>query len=97
MATKKVGWRQRLKEQPVIAARLVGAVVSLLVAEFALPVSDPMKELIQLVILGYLIGPGALETIYQWRKVTPVAKLRRQGKEEPPSNQEVRKMMGRIR
>lgn len=89
MAKKKIGWRQRLKEQPVIAARLVGAVVSLLVAEFALPVSEPMKELIQLVILGYLIGPGALETIYQWRKVTPTAKLDRLEGDGPQVNEEV--------
>lgn len=89
MAKKKIGWRQRLREQPVIAARLVGAVVSLLVAEFALPVSEPMKELIQLVILGYLVGPGALETIYQWKKVTPVAKRDRLNLEGPQVNEEV--------
>jgi hypothetical protein len=86
---KKLGWRQKLREQPVIAARLVGAVVSLLVAEFALPVSEPMTDLIQLVILGYLLGPGALETVYQWRKVVPVAKTERLEEEGPQVNPEL--------
>lgn len=77
MTTHKIGWKQRIREQPVIVARIVGSAVSLLVVQFALPISDEMKELIQIVILAILLGPGALETIYQYNKVSPTAKIER--------------------
>lgn len=97
MARKtKLDWRQRLQEQPVITARLVGAVVSLLVTEFALPVSDEMAELIQIVIVCYAVGPGALETAYQWFKVSPTAKLERLSR-GPQLNPDVVKALGRGR
>lgn len=80
---------QWLREEPVLAVRIIGSAISVIVTEFALPISDPMKELIQLVIICYLIGPGALEIWMARRAVTPDAKTERLASEGPQVNEKV--------
>ena len=92
MAKKKVGWKQRLREQPVIAFKLGGAVVSAVLAYTAPRYGfDLAPELRDLVVVGWLVALGVdvPVTILQWFKVTPVAKQERLAKEGPPVNEEV--------
>lgn len=80
MAKKKIGWKQRLREQPVIAYKLAGAIVSAVLAYTAPRYGfDLSPELRDLVIAGWLlaIGVDVPVTILQWFKVTPVAKQQR--------------------
>ena len=109
MAKKKIGWKQRLREQPVIAYKLAGAVVSAVLA-YAAPRYgfDLTPELRELVIVCWLVALGVdvPVTILQWFKVTPTAKIERlerrgpawtSGVNHPPANREVPKAMGRHR
>lgn len=81
MAKKKaLTWQQRLREQPVIAYKLVGALVSAVLA-YAAPRFgfDLPPELAELVVLGWLLALGVdvPVTVAQWRAVSPTAKLDR--------------------
>jgi hypothetical protein len=100
MGKKKLGWKQRLREQPVIAFKVGGAVVSAVLAYTAPRYGfDLSPELRELVIVCWLVALGVdvPVTILQWFKVTPVAKQARLAKEVPASNPEVPEMMGRGR
>jgi hypothetical protein len=86
---KKRSFLQWLKEEPVFAVRIVGSGVSIVVTEFALPISEPMQDFIVTIILLYLAGPGALESWMARRAVTPDAKTERLEKEGPQVNPEL--------
>lgn len=89
---KKLGWRQRLKEQPVIAYKLVGAIVSAVLAYTAPRYGfDLDPELRDLVTVCWLVALGVdiPVTIAQWKKVTPVAKQERLEEEGYPVNPEI--------
>lgn len=80
MPEKKLGWKQRLREQPVIAYKLGGAIVSAVLAYTAPRFGfDLPPELAELVVIGWLVALGVdvPVTILQWFKVSPTAKLDR--------------------
>jgi hypothetical protein len=97
MARKKKprSFWQWLKEEPVFAVRIVGSGVSIVVTEFALPISEPMQDFIVTIILLYLAGPGAVEIWLARRNVTPDAKTERLAEEGPQLNPDVEKALGR--
>jgi hypothetical protein len=102
---RKLAWWQQIREQPLIAYKLAGAVVAAALGYTATRYGfDLTPEQRELVIWGLLLAFGVdiPVLIAQWRKVSPVAKLERLEREQrfplapapPPVDEEAAKRMG---